>query len=67
MAKKKDSPKIDGGVRDFTEVAREIERTSSDSRFSTYSIAPKKDPLDGDLILEQRGEPDKSTPPGDES
>lgn len=65
MAKKKQS-KIDGGVRDFTEVAEEIERTSSDGRFSTYEVAPKKDPLAGDLILQQRGEPDKSTPPGDE-
>ena len=52
--------------RDYTEVAREKERTSNDGRFSTYAVAPKKDPLAGDLILQQRGEPDKSTPPGDE-
>jgi hypothetical protein len=68
MAKSKNNEsKIDGGVRDFTEVAKEIERTSSDGRFSRYEYAPKKDPRDGDLILQQRGEPDKSTPPGDES
>lgn len=69
MAKSKqksESKKIDGGVRDFTEVAKEKERTSNDGRFSTYEYAPKNDPRDGDLILQQRGEPDKSTPPGDE-
>lgn len=55
MAKSK--TKIDGGVRDITEVSRETERTSSDGRFSTYEVAPKKDPRDGDLILQQRGEP----------
>ena len=67
MAKKKNDAKIDGGVRDYTEVAYEKEVTSNDGRFSTYEVAPKNDPRDGDLILQQRGTPDKSTPPGDES
>jgi len=60
MAKKsKSSDPIDGGVRDSTEVSREREVTSSDGKFSTYAVAPKKNPLDGDLILQQRGKPSK--------
>ena len=51
--------KIDGSPRDYTEVALEKERTSNDGRFSTYEVTPKKDPRDGDLILQQRGEPSK--------
>ncbi len=41
----------------FTRSARVSEETSSDGKFSEYEIAPKQDPLDGDLILQYRGEP----------
>ena len=34
-----------------------LEQTSSDGKFSTYEVAPKKDPLAGDLILQYRGAP----------
>jgi hypothetical protein len=42
---------------DSTRAARVWEETSSDGRFSTYELAPKKDPRDGDLILQYRGVP----------
>jgi hypothetical protein len=41
----------------FEAHARVQEETSSDGKFSTYELAPKKDPLAGDLILQHRGEP----------
>jgi hypothetical protein len=41
----------------FTRSARVSEETSSDGKFSTYELAEKKDPRDGDLILQYRGEP----------
>jgi hypothetical protein len=41
----------------FTRSARVAEETSSDGKFSTYELAEKKDPRDGDLILQYRGEP----------
>ena len=63
-SKKKTEAKTRPAPRDMTEVAREIEVTSSDSRFSTYERIPGKNG-DGDLILEHRGEPDSKTPPGD--
>ncbi len=50
--KKEDDP--------FVRSARVTEETSSDGRFSTYELAPKKDPRDGDLILQYRGEPKES-------
>lgn len=43
----------------FVRAARVSEETSSDGRFSTYEVAPKKDPRDGDLILQYRGVPKK--------
>lgn len=43
----------------FVRGARVSEETSSDGKFSTYEVAPKKDPRDGDLILQHRGEPSK--------
>jgi hypothetical protein len=60
-----DSPKsgnrhkeIDAKVEDdTTRAARVWEETSSDGKFSTYEVAPKKDPRDGDLILQHRGTP----------
>lgn len=42
---------------EFAKAARISEETSSDGKFSSYEIAPKKDPRDGDLILQYRGEP----------
>ena len=51
---------LDQKVEDDTErAARVWTETSSDGRFSTYELAPKKDPRDGDLILQYRGEPDQ--------
>ncbi len=41
----------------FARRARVQEETSSDGKFSTYEIAPKTDPLAGDLILQYRGAP----------
>lgn len=41
----------------FERSARVSEETSSDGKFSTYEYAPKKDPRDGDLILQYRGAP----------
>ena len=41
----------------LTRAARVSEETSSDGKFSTYELAPKKDPRDGDLTLQYRGEP----------
>jgi hypothetical protein len=50
---------LDKKVEDGTERAALVwEQTSSDGRFSTYELAPKKDPRDGDLTLQYRGEPD---------
>jgi hypothetical protein len=63
---KKDSRPDKPAPRDFTEVAREIEETSNDGRFSTYEVTKKSDPRDGDLIVQHRGKPDKKTPPGDQ-
>lgn len=49
---------LDQSVEDPSErAARVAEETSSDGKFSTYELAPKKDPRDGDLILQYRGEP----------
>ena len=62
MAKKNDNlhKQIDKDEDDaFTRSARVSEETSSDGKFSTYEYAPKKDPRDGDLILQYRGEPSK--------
>ncbi len=41
----------------FKRHARVQVETSNDGKFSTYEVAPKKDPRDGDLILQYRGEP----------
>jgi hypothetical protein len=41
----------------FERAARVQTETSNDGRFSTYEVAPKKDPRDGDLILQYRGAP----------
>lgn len=38
-------------------IARVAAETSSDGRFSTYEVAPKRDPRDGDLIVQYRGAP----------
>ena len=64
MAKKKATAsrheEIDQSVDDpFMRSARVSEETSSDGRFSTYELAPKKDPRDGDLILQYRGAPEE--------
>ena len=71
MAKKKAQPnkdtapanrhkEIDETTTDpFERAARVQTETSNDGRFSTYEVAPKKDPRDGDLILQYRGEPKK--------
>lgn len=49
---------IDQESADDTErAARVWEETSSDGKFSTYEVAPKKDARDGDLILQYRGTP----------
>lgn len=51
---------LDKTVKDpLKRAARVSEETSSDGKFSTYELAPKKDPRDGDLILQYRGEPKK--------
>ena len=61
MAKKKADNRhkqIDQETSDDTErAARVWEETSSDGKFSTYEVAPKKDARDGDLILQYRGTP----------
>ncbi len=62
MAKKKQAnnkhKEIESQTDDpFTRSARVSEETSSDGKFSTYEIAPKKNPLDGDLIVQYRGAP----------
>jgi hypothetical protein len=59
MAKAKNKHKeIDAQESDpSTRSARVAEETSNDGKFSTYEYAPKKDPRDGDLILQWRGEP----------
>lgn len=44
----------------FERNAHVQEETSSDGKFSSYEYAPKKDPRDGDLILQYRGAPKKS-------
>lgn len=41
----------------FVRGSRVSEETSSDGKFSSYEVAPKKDPRDGDLILQWRGAP----------
>lgn len=43
----------------LAKAARVSEETSNDGKFSTYEVAEKKDPRDGDLILQYRGKPDK--------
>ena len=59
MARRESKHKeIDRSEKDpFIRSARVSEETSSDGKFSTYEYAPKKDPRDGDLILQYRGEP----------
>lgn len=53
-----DHKEIDRQEKDpLARAARVSEETSSDGKFSTYELAPKKDSLDGDLILQYRGEP----------
>jgi hypothetical protein len=44
----------------FERAARVQEETSNDGKFSTYEYAPKKDPRDGDLILQYRGAPKRT-------
>lgn len=41
----------------FDRAGRVAAETSSDGRFSSYEVAPKNDPRDGDLILQYRGAP----------
>lgn len=48
---------IDKSVDDEVKRPAVLQETSSDGKFSTYEIAPKKDPRDGDLHLQYRGEP----------
>ena len=48
---------IDATVDDADKRPVVLAETSSDGQFSTYEVAPKKDPLAGDLILQYRGEP----------
>jgi hypothetical protein len=43
----------------FEKNAAVQEQTSNDGKFSEYEYAPKKDPRDGDLILQYRGAPKK--------
>jgi hypothetical protein len=50
---------IDEQTTDPFERAARVQ-TSNDGKFSTYEIAPKNDPRDGDLILQYRGEPKKT-------
>lgn len=61
MANKSPSSKpkrVERQVSDpFESAARVQEETSNDGRFSTYEVARKKDPRDGDLILQHRGAP----------
>lgn len=60
MAKKSQNlhKQIDENEDDpFVAAARVSEETSSDGKFSTYEVAPKKDARDGDLILQYRGKP----------
>lgn len=56
---KKSSPVEKPAPRDYTEVARELEETSNDGKFSTYEVTKKNDPRDGDLIIQHRGKPSK--------
>ena len=56
---KKSQPVEKPGPRDYTEVARELEETSSYGKFSTYEVTKKNDPRDGDLIIQHRGKPSK--------
>jgi hypothetical protein len=55
MADQKKIEKETKNVHD--RAARVAQETSNDGRFSTYEVAKKKDPRDGDLILQYRGEP----------
>lgn len=53
--------KLDQSEEDpFARHARVQVETSNDGKFSTYEYTKKKDPRDGDLILQYRGEPKKS-------
>ena len=56
MAKKNLHKQIDDSdAEPLAKAARVSEETSSDGKFSTYEVAPKKDARDGDLILQYRG------------
>ena len=58
MARKNRHKELDEKVTDAAErAARVQEETSSDGKFSTYELAPKEDPRNGDLILQYRGVP----------
>jgi hypothetical protein len=58
MPAKNRHKQIDDTVDDpFERAARVQTETSSDGKFSTTVVAPKKDPRDGDLILQYRGAP----------
>ena len=59
MAKNKQKQIEESTDDPFKRNARVQEETSSDGRFSVYEVAPKKDPRDGDLILQWRGAPGK--------
>jgi hypothetical protein len=48
---------IDSKVDDQVKRPVVLQETSSDGKFSTYEVAPKTDPLAGDLILQYRGAP----------
>ena len=57
-----DQKKIEKSKEDvFEKRARVQTETSNDGKFSTYELAPKKDPRDGDLHLQYRGEPHEDT------
>lgn len=53
------------GVEHFEAYAETLEEKSSSSRFATKSVTPGTGG-DGHITQEYRGEPDKSTPPGDQ-
>ena len=55
MADQKKIEKETKNVWDRT--ARVEKETSNDGKYSTYEVAKKNDPRDGDLILQYRGEP----------
>jgi hypothetical protein len=57
MAKNRHKELDEQEIDPLTRAARVSEETSSNGKFSTYEIAPKKDPRDGDLIVQYRGAP----------